>query len=70
MEDSYYKKIVEFKLEGTIPMSIPSTASNFRAQCDKYDIKGGKLFRDEKLVLKKSQLDDVWEQCHQHRGIT
>ena len=70
MDDAKYLDIQEYLLNGTLPTNLPSTASNFRAQCAKYVHKQGKLFRDDKLVLKKSQLDTVWQQCHQHRGIT
>ena len=70
MDDSKYLEIEEYLLSATLPANLPSTASNFRAQAAKYEIKSGKLYRDEKIVLKKSQLDEVWEQCHQHRGIT
>ena len=69
MDDRDYEKKQEFLESGTLPANLPSTASNFRAQCAKYELKGTKLFRDDKIVLKKSQLDEVWQQCHQHRGI-
>ena len=70
MEESDYEAVKKFLLTSTLPDTLPSTASNFRAQAAKYEIRSGKLYRDEKLVLKKSQLEEVWQQCHQHRGIT
>ena len=70
MDDAQYNEIRLYLKTEVLPAFLPSTASNFRAQCAKYELRGGKLFRDEKLVLKESQLDEVWQQCHQHRGIT
>ena len=69
MQDEEYTAIREYLMRGQMPTNLPSTASNFRATCAKYECKAGKLWRDDKLVLKESQLEDVWQQCHQHRGI-
>ena len=70
MEDEKYSQVVAFLQLGNLPHHYPSSKSNFKAECQKYTLKNGKLYRDEKPVLKASQLEEVWEQCHGHRGIS
>ena len=69
MEDDSYQEVANFLLTGTLPTEFISTKSNFIATSNKFSL-NGKCFwvRHGKLVLKKSELETVFKQIHQHSG--
>ena len=75
MDEEHYQKIVKTLQDGSIPPGV-STPSNWKRMVAKFRVKTLKgeptLFRVltedeqevERLVLKKGDLDRVWEEVH------
>ena len=57
MDDYFYAQIVQYKSQGILPSSFPSTKGNFIQLCEKFDLEEQVLKRYNKTVLKHSQLD-------------
>ena len=69
MEDSLYYSYVNYLNDGTLPLRFPSTKSNFIAVCQKFRLNENiYLIRNDKLVLRKSELENVFQEIHQHSG--
>ena len=70
MQRHLHDSIVLFKLTGTLPITCPSTKSNFRALAAKFalDVNTHVLFRNGKKVLLEENLDEVWQSMHLHAG--
>ena len=68
MENTKYKQVVRYLQSGSLPKVFSSTKYNFLTECSKYTLKNKSLFRDGKIVLKKSELNKVFKEFHQHSG--
>jgi len=69
MEDDSYQEVVNFLSTGTLPTEFTSTKSNFIATSNKFSLnRKNLLLRQGKLVLKKSEIETVFKQVHQHSG--
>ena len=69
MDDKCYQDYVTFIEHGTLPDTYPSTKSNFIATSKKFTVNHKKfLQRNGKFVLKKSELNQVFSEIHQHSG--
>ena len=73
MEDESCQEVVDFLSTRTLPTEFTSTKSNFIATSNKFSLnRKNLLLRQGKLVLKKSEIETVFKQVHQHssRDIT
>ena len=62
MQKASYNRIKKYKELGVFPKST-SSKSNYRALAKKYEINSvGVLERDDKPVLLKADLNEVWQQ--------
>lgn len=69
MEISTYDKVANFLNDGTLPRSFPSTKSNFVAMCEKFSLnKKNRLVRDNRIVLKETEIEQTFSEIHQHSG--
>ena len=69
MDHTLYEKVTNFLNNGTLPAEFPSTQSNFVAMCKKFSLnRKGRLVRDERIVLKDTEIEETFEQLHQHTG--
>ena len=69
MEDDSYEEVLDFLMAGTLPTEFTSTKSNFIATSNKFSLnRKNLLLRQGKLVLKKSEIETVFKQVHQHSG--
>ena len=65
MEDRKYEAIVEYLRNGNFPSNFDSTKGNFKANAENYTLNGrGNLIRDEKIVVKMSDIPTIWAQYH------
>ncbi len=64
MEKSAYDAIVTYLRNNILPDVFPSTQSNFRATCAKFELRNDTLFRSNKKVLKENELEQVWHEFH------
>ena len=70
MEDSLYSNILLFVSKGELPLAFASTKSNFLALTEHFEVNSaGRLERNGKVVVMKSELDDLWAQYHDHSGM-
>jgi len=69
MEEARYKMLSNYLNTGTLPRVYPSTKSNFISEAKKFSLNGkNRLVRDGRIVLKQRELDETYEQLHQHSG--
>jgi len=69
MENGTYTKVKNYLIDGTLPSSFPSTKSNFIALCSKFSLnKKTRLIRDNRIVLKESEIEKIFRELHQHSG--
>lgn len=72
MDNSLYKKYVNYKKNKIYPKKYPSTKSNFKRAAKQMVFKNNKLYKNEKIILKKSDKKRVWSEIHVkdgHSGI-
>ena len=69
MNQEAYDQILNYLSDQQLPESFPSTKGNFIAKCRKYTVEEGLLKREGKRVLRKCELEEMWEQLHSHSGI-
>ena len=68
MDDYLYAQIVQYKSQGSLPSTFTSTKGNFIQLCDKFQLEGQFLKRDNKTVLKHSQLDGKHQNTRQNKN--
>ena len=62
MEPSLYQDILAFKQHAIMPLTFPSSKSNWVAMCQKFDVNGAsQLTRNSKIVLKTTDLERIIE---------
>ena len=65
MNKRSYNNIYAFLSSGKIPNRLTSTKPNFVATAKKYTIGGnGYLMRQNKIVLRAQDVENVWVQMH------
>ena len=69
MNNQDYEDFKKYLQKGILPGSFPSTKSNFMRAVRKLKVnKKGVLTRGGKLVVKKSERKQVYDQMHEHSG--
>jgi len=68
MEDLKFRQIFNYLESRIIPNVFSSTKYNFLQECSKYKVENKNLIRDGRIVLKKSELNKVFKEFHQHSG--
>ena len=69
MKASRYREIKNYLLDGVLPESFDSTASNFRREAANYALnEKAELFRDNKPVVKWGERQEIYEAFHNHQG--
>ena len=63
MDNSKYQDIVNFLRDQEVPETCKNK-SNFKRDCKKYSLENGRLLRNDKIVLKEEDLEDVWFEHH------
>ena len=69
MLQTRYNSIKAYLASGTVPSSLPSTASNFRREASKYRLEpNGELSREGKRVALYKDRMKIFNALHQHAG--
>ena len=69
MNDQLYAEVKEFLLSEKLPRTYASTKGNFIATARQYKVnRKGNLKRDDKIVVKDSETELMWNDFHQHQG--
>ena len=69
MEGWQYEMFSNYLRTGTLPKVFPSTKSNFVSVVKHFSLnQKNRLVRDGRIVLKASEIEDVFAQLHQHSG--
>ena len=65
MQAIKYLHLANFLTSGILPSTFSSTKPNFLATASKYEVNGkNQLTRNGKLVVKESEKDMIFKQCH------
>ena len=66
MEDALYDAVYRYLKNKTLPNSFFSTKGNFMKLVSKFQQKGGNLYRNDKLVVRKSEQASTFRAYHNH----
>lgn len=69
MEDILYEQVRQYLLKNKIPKNLKTSKSNWLATARKYEINNkGFLIRNQKIVVRASLQEKVFEEMHRHSG--